>query len=152
MSLFPRKYGIEAAYVTVRVAATVFVVTGIISMVATGCAQKSRKSGGADKVLTHVVAQGETLEDIADDYYGDPKRAHEIRNFNDLKSDELKYGDTVRVKINGVVVNEATRSTNTLFLKRCGEIVQPLGLGEGVIVYKGDDVASGKGDADVAGH
>jgi tetratricopeptide (TPR) repeat protein len=62
-----------------------------------GCAQKARKPVEGEKVLTHVVADGETLENIADDYYGDPDRADEIREFNLLESEELDPGATVRV-------------------------------------------------------
>jgi tetratricopeptide (TPR) repeat protein len=62
-----------------------------------GCAQKARKPVEGEKVLTHVVSNGETLEVIADDYYGDPDRAEEIRDFNLLESDEPAAGTTLRV-------------------------------------------------------
>lgn len=62
-----------------------------------GCARKTRKPVEGEKVLTHEVTGGETLESIADTYYGDPDRADEIRQFNLLESDELTTGDVVRL-------------------------------------------------------
>ena len=62
-----------------------------------GCAQKTRKPVEGEKVLSHVVGAGESLEEIADDYYGDPDRADEIRDFNLLKSDDVSEGDVLRV-------------------------------------------------------
>jgi tetratricopeptide (TPR) repeat protein len=62
-----------------------------------GCGPRTRKPVEGEKVLAHVVSPGETFEVIADDYYGDPDRAGEIRDFNLLDSDELHEGDVVRV-------------------------------------------------------
>jgi len=62
-----------------------------------GCGQSTRKPVEGEKVLTHVVAGGESLETIADDYYGDPERAQEIREFNLLEADDLSEGEVVRV-------------------------------------------------------
>lgn len=67
------------------------------SCVFVGCAQKARKPMEGEKVLSHVVARGESLEKIADDYYGDPGRADEIRDFNLLEADEVSDGDVIRV-------------------------------------------------------
>jgi tetratricopeptide (TPR) repeat protein len=66
----------------------------------TGCAQKTRTPVEGEKVLTHEVTGDETLESIADTYYGDPDRGDEIRKFNLLESDELAAGDVVRVYMN----------------------------------------------------
>jgi tetratricopeptide (TPR) repeat protein len=62
-----------------------------------GCGHRSRKPVEGEKVLTHVVESGETLETIADDYYGNPERAPEIGKFNLLETDELTQGDVVRI-------------------------------------------------------
>lgn len=62
-----------------------------------GCAQKTRQPIEGEKVLTHVVSSEESLADIADDYYGDPKRADEIRDFNLLKEDDVSQGEVLRV-------------------------------------------------------
>lgn len=63
----------------------------------TGCARKMRKPVEGEKVLTHEVTPDETLETIADTYYGDPERGDEIREFNLLETDELTAGDVLRV-------------------------------------------------------
>jgi tetratricopeptide (TPR) repeat protein len=62
-----------------------------------GCAGRTRKPVEGEKVLKHVVTGDETLDTIADDYYGDPDRAREIRDFNLLDSDEVDPGDVVRI-------------------------------------------------------
>jgi tetratricopeptide (TPR) repeat protein len=62
-----------------------------------GCGRRTRKPLEGEKVLTHQVAEGETLEQIADDYYGDPERADEIKSFNLLESEEVTAGEIVRV-------------------------------------------------------
>lgn len=66
-------------------------------MAAWGCGQKTRKPVEGEKVLTHTVGVGETLEEIADDYYGDPGRADEIREFNQLDAGDVTGGDVIRV-------------------------------------------------------
>jgi tetratricopeptide (TPR) repeat protein len=92
MNILSYKLGNEPTRASVILIAAVVALAPLM-----GCAQKNRKSSEADKVLTHVVAQGETLEDIADGYYGDPARASDIRKFNDLTSNELSAGEEVRV-------------------------------------------------------
>ena len=62
-----------------------------------GCGGKTRRPVEGEKVLTHVVSGDETLVTIADDYYGDPERADEIREFNLLDTDDLTEGEVVRV-------------------------------------------------------
>lgn len=62
-----------------------------------GCSSRTRKPVEGEKVLTHVVADGETLEQIADDYYGDPDRADDIQKFNLMRTERIKTGDVVRV-------------------------------------------------------
>lgn len=67
-----------------------------------GCA--GRFGGGPasadDKVYLHKVEEGETLEDIAEDYYGTRKRARLIRDFNDVKDGDLAPGTVLRVPMN----------------------------------------------------
>jgi tetratricopeptide (TPR) repeat protein len=76
----------------------IVVLLGIAVLLAVlGCAGKTRKAVEGEKVLTHVVSTNETLESIADDYYGDPKRADEIRDFNLLETDDPTEGEVVRV-------------------------------------------------------
>jgi tetratricopeptide (TPR) repeat protein len=58
-----------------------------------GCAKKARQPEG--KVYLHKVAEGETLKDLADEYYGNPDRASFIGEFNGLSSDENPAPGTV---------------------------------------------------------
>lgn len=75
------------------------VVLAVLVLVAVffGCAQRARKPVPGERVLSHVVKPGESLEQIADDYYGDPDRADEIRDFNHRKTDDVSEGDVLRV-------------------------------------------------------
>ena len=62
-----------------------------------GCGPKTRKPVEGERVLRHEVAEGESLEQIADDYYGDAARRDEIKEFNLLDSDDVRPGDVVRI-------------------------------------------------------
>ena len=75
---------------------TVVLVTVLLLMVG-GCSRHGRK--GDERVLHHTVAEGETLDRIAADYYGDPERADEIRKFNDL--DDAVEGTQLLVPMSG---------------------------------------------------
>lgn len=57
-----------------------------------GCARQVRHP--AEQVYLHKVEAGETLADIAEDYYGDPGRAGAIEEFNAV-TDETLGPDTV---------------------------------------------------------
>jgi tetratricopeptide (TPR) repeat protein len=75
--------------------------TAILALVAvvaiSGCGPKTRKPVEGERVLRHEVAEGESLQQIADDYYGDAGRHDEIKEFNLLDSDDVKPGDVVRI-------------------------------------------------------
>jgi len=58
-----------------------------------GCAKEAREPEG--KVYLHKVASGETLKDIADEYYGNPGRASFIGEFNGISGDETVAPGTV---------------------------------------------------------
>jgi len=58
-----------------------------------GCAKEIREPEG--KVYLHKVAEGETLEDIADEYYGNPGRASFIGEFNGISGGESPAPGTV---------------------------------------------------------
>jgi tetratricopeptide (TPR) repeat protein len=60
-----------------------------------GCARQARQP--AEKVYLHKVADGETLADIAEYYYGDPERAVVIGDFNAITDDTVTPGTAVRV-------------------------------------------------------
>lgn len=56
-----------------------------------------RSSRQADKVYLHEVESGETLEYIAEEYYGDPEHAERISEFNEIQDGELRPGMVLRV-------------------------------------------------------
>ncbi len=62
-----------------------------------GCGPKTRKPVEGERVLRHEVAEGESLEKIANDYFGNADRSDEIKDFNLLDSDEVRPGDVVRI-------------------------------------------------------
>ena len=81
-----------------RKAARTIVIAALV-LLGGSCAEKARKPVEGDRVITHVVADGETLEQIADVYYGEPGRADEIREFNQLDSEGIRPGDRLRVQL-----------------------------------------------------
>jgi tetratricopeptide (TPR) repeat protein len=63
-----------------------------------GCSAFERRGAGEERVLVHVVGEGDTVEDIADDYYGDRGRARDIRRFNDIgRGEEAAAGAKLRI-------------------------------------------------------
>ena len=66
-----------------------------------GCGGGGRYARPEDRVYTHRVERGQTLVDIADEYYGDPARSKTIETFNDLDGATLRPGMTVRVPMTG---------------------------------------------------
>lgn len=64
-------------------------------LVAGGCSQFGKPD--AEYVLEHEVASGETAEEIARNYYGDPARARDIIRYNHLDDDYVASGDTLKV-------------------------------------------------------
>lgn len=52
-----------------------------------------------DEVYTHRVKSGETLSDIAEDYYGDASRAGSIASFNELGDEDLRPGMRLRIPL-----------------------------------------------------
>jgi tetratricopeptide (TPR) repeat protein len=79
---------------TYRRAAAVVIV--MAAMLHWGCA--THRPGPDDRVLRHVIAEDESVEDLADEYYGDAGRAREIRRFNDIgRGDDPDAGTELRV-------------------------------------------------------
>lgn len=60
-----------------------------------GCARQVRQP--AEQVYLHKVEAGETLADIAEDYYGDPGRARAIEEFNGVTDETLARDAVLRV-------------------------------------------------------
>jgi tetratricopeptide (TPR) repeat protein len=61
------------------------------------CARQTRQP--AEKVYLHRVESGETLSDIAGEYYDDPAMANVIGEFNDVDDADLKNGMVLRVPL-----------------------------------------------------
>jgi len=67
-----------------------------------GCSGAGGRAAGAeDRVYAHKVTPGETLEDIAEEYYGNPSRAGKIRAFNDLGEERVQPGTIISIPISG---------------------------------------------------
>jgi tetratricopeptide (TPR) repeat protein len=79
--------------------ATRTILVAALALLGVSCAEKARKPVEGDKVITHVVAEGETLEEIADVYYGAPGRADEIRELNHMGREGIHPGDRLRVQL-----------------------------------------------------
>lgn len=77
---------------------TIFV-AGVASMALSwaGCASRGPVEG--EKVLNHTIERGETLEQIAEDYYGDAGRADDIARFNEISGGALAPGTVIRVSM-----------------------------------------------------
>lgn len=85
-----------------------------------GCA--THRPGPDDRVLRHVVAEDETLADLADDYYGNPRRAGDIRRFNDIdRGDAPAPGTELRIPM-------TPRDMETLERRRAARIPYNEGL------------------------
>lgn len=63
-----------------------------------GCSGVRRPVEG-EKVVDHTVARGETLEEIAAEYYGDRGRAGEIAKFNGIDVDRVHSGQKLRIPL-----------------------------------------------------
>jgi len=70
----------------------------LLGLVLAGCSGVRRPVEG-EKVVDHTVERGETLEEIAQEYYGDRSRAGEIAKFNSLDADEIRSGDKLRIPL-----------------------------------------------------
>jgi tetratricopeptide (TPR) repeat protein len=62
-----------------------------------GCAKQTREP--AEKVYLHRVEPGETLADIAGEFYDNPTMANIIGEFNDVNDEDLKDGMVLRVPL-----------------------------------------------------
>ncbi len=72
-----------------------------ILLLASGCARRARMPAEDEKVYLHLVAAEESLEQIAEDYYGDPDRADDLRDYNDLGDGQPDPGSYIHVPLNG---------------------------------------------------
>jgi tetratricopeptide (TPR) repeat protein len=71
------------------------------ALVVWGCSGGGRHgTGPQDRVYSHKVEAGETLADIADEYYGDPSRVRTLETFNELQQDAVEPGMMIRIPMN----------------------------------------------------
>lgn len=71
----------------------------VLLVLLTGCAPRGRIAPPEGKVILHKVREGESLEQIADDYYGDPGRSDIIREFNSLGEGEPEPGTVIQIPV-----------------------------------------------------
>lgn len=64
-----------------------------------GCGKQAKAPG--EKVYLHKVTHGETLSEIAEDYYGNPARGALIGEFNAVDDADLVEGMVLRVPMSG---------------------------------------------------
>jgi tetratricopeptide (TPR) repeat protein len=72
----------------------------VLILLAPGCARQPRVAPEDEKVYLHLVAAEESLEQIAEDYYGDPNRADDLREYNDLGDGQPVPGSYIHVPLN----------------------------------------------------
>ena len=56
-----------------------------------------RSAGSEERVYSHTVKPGESISDIADDYYGDPDRADALMTYNEVSEELLEPGTVIRI-------------------------------------------------------
>lgn len=71
-----------------------------------GCGKKPAADSADNRFVLHHVAKGETLEKIADDYYGDPLRAEELKRENDLESTDVEPDIIIRIPMTNKDIRE----------------------------------------------
>jgi tetratricopeptide (TPR) repeat protein len=72
----------------------------LVSLALGGCSSTGpRTIAPGDHVYEHKVVAGETLEDIADEYYGKPDRSRVLADVNSVDDDALHAGMTIRVPL-----------------------------------------------------
>jgi len=82
-----------------RLAVCVLLIGGLV--VASGCSLLPLRTGsgeGTTEVVEHTVSPGETLESIADDYYGTPEAASYLAEVNGL-NDGFAFAEGIRLEV-----------------------------------------------------
>jgi tetratricopeptide (TPR) repeat protein len=69
------------------------------ALVLQGCGRQLRAPDDGGKVILHRIDENETLEDIADNYYGDPARADDLRDYNELTAEAPSSGTYIHVPL-----------------------------------------------------
>ncbi|CAM4017842.1 LysM peptidoglycan-binding domain-containing protein [Bacillus cereus] len=60
---------------------------------------KSESPKQSEKVATHTVKEGETLESIARQYFSDESGIEVIKKYNNLQEDEVSVGQELKIPI-----------------------------------------------------
>lgn len=60
---------------------------------------KSESQKHSEKVITHTVKEGETLESIAKQYFSDGNGIEVIKKYNNLQEDEVSAGQELKIPI-----------------------------------------------------
>ncbi|MBS9805379.1 LysM peptidoglycan-binding domain-containing protein [Bacillus cereus] len=60
---------------------------------------KSESHKQSEKVITHTVKKGETLESIAKQYFSDENGIEVIKKYNNLQEDEVSAGQELKIPI-----------------------------------------------------
>ncbi len=63
------------------------------------CARRVRAPDDGGRVILHRVGENESLEQIAEDYYGDPDRANDLRDYNELSKGTPSSGTYIHVPL-----------------------------------------------------
>lgn len=77
---------------------TAIVCALLLGLVLAGCTGVRRPVEG-EKVVDHTVERGESLEEIALEYYGDRGRAGEIAKFNSVDAADIRGGQKLRIPL-----------------------------------------------------
>lgn len=60
---------------------------------------KTESQKQSEKVATHIVKDGESLESIAKQYFSDENGMEVIKKYNDLQEDEVRVGQELKIPI-----------------------------------------------------
>jgi tetratricopeptide (TPR) repeat protein len=69
------------------------------ALVLQSCGRQMRVPDDGGKVILHRVDENESLEDIAENYYGDPARADDLREYNELAAGTPASGTYIHVPL-----------------------------------------------------
>lgn len=80
-----------------RIFCTLYPLAAAALVLASACAP--RHAPEDERVVRHRMASGETLETVAETYYGDERKARDIRRFNELGDEEPPAGTELRIPL-----------------------------------------------------
>ena len=60
---------------------------------------KTESQKQSEKVATHIVKDGESLESIAKQYFSDENGMEVFKKYNDLREDEVRVGQELKIPI-----------------------------------------------------